>query len=493
MDYSNPILACQTPSYGLEPGRLNSMNARLSHNPRRLRAAWVLPNSDPASAIPDGEIVISNGKIEYVGPQRPAGSDPVIDFQEAAILPGLVNVHTHLDYTLMRGLIEDVEFFPWIRELNARKSALTMEDWEASAICGAAEAAASGITTIGDCCDSGAAMTGAKTIGLRGTIYQEVFGIDESRSVETILQELKQKVDNLKQAAVGTRLQAGISPHAPYTVRPELMRALARYAREENLRVCIHASESQAEVELLRSGTGPFADMFVRRGIVWNIPRKGTADYLHSLEILGPNTLLVHGVQLAAEEREALRGSGTAWAHCPKSNAKLGNGVAYLPMLTLENTHTDRQPAVGLGSDSVASNNGMDLFEEMRFAVLMQRAARRKIGALGASEAFEMATMGGARALGLDTEIGSLEAGKCADLCVFKLDELHSAPTYSPLNAIVYAGRASDVVHTYIDGELHYCADAPLSERFPGRNVEAAREKMRNAAHTMRQWRPDNT
>ena len=464
------------------------MNARLSHKPVHLRARWIMPTSAEGSAIENGEIVFENGTLEYVGPQRPAGTDQVIDIGNCALLPGLVNVHTHLDYTLMRGLLEDVEFFPWIRELTARKAALTQADWIASATCGAAEAVASGITTIGDCCDSGAALTGAIALGLRGIVYQEVFGIDESRPVAAILQELKQRVINLNAEADGSRLSVGISPHAPYTVRPELMRALAEYALAENLRICIHASESQAEVELLRSGTGPFAEMFTRRGIAWNVPRKGAANYLHDLGILGPNTLLVHGVQLAAEEREALRQTDTAWAHCPKSNAKLGNGVASLPMLGL--VSQGKGGAIGLGSDSVASNNSMDLFEEMRFAVLMQRAARRKIAAMNAGHAFEMATLGGARALGMDDRIGTLEPGKCADICVVKLDGLHSAPTYEPINAIVYAARASDVQQTWIDGELHYDADAPPSEQFPGRDISPAREQLRNAAQTMREWRP---
>ncbi len=130
---------------------------------------------------------------------------------------------------------------------------------------GAAEAVAGGVTTIGDCTDSGAALWGAKTLGLRGRIYQEVFGIDELRTVEEIVAELKAKVERLQTEAGDSLLEVGISPHAPYTVRPALMRELARMARQEGLRVCIHAAESQAEAELLRSGTGGIADMFARR------------------------------------------------------------------------------------------------------------------------------------------------------------------------------------------------------------------------------------
>src|SRR5581483_715444 len=155
---------------------------------QRLRAAWALPFSGPP--IPDAEVVIEGDRILEVRPASAASGSDVRDFGEAVLLPGLVNVHTHLDYTVMRGLLEDIEFFPWIRELTARKAALTWEDWVASATWGAAEAVAGGVTTIGDCTDSGAAFWGAKALGLSGVIYQEVFGIDELRPVAEIVEEL---------------------------------------------------------------------------------------------------------------------------------------------------------------------------------------------------------------------------------------------------------------------------------------------------------------
>ena len=305
-----------------------------STKPIQLRAAWVLPISGPP--VEHGEVVIESGRIMEVRAAAATSNADVIDFGPAIIMPGLVNVHTHLDYTVMRGLLEEIEFFPWIRQLTARKAALTWEDWVASATIGAAEAVAGGITTIGDCTDSGAALQGAKALGLSGVIYQEVFGIDESSPIDAILQELRDKVYNLVAAAASTRLEIGISPHAPYTVRPALMAALAGYADQHELKVCIHAAESQAEVELIRSGTGPIAAMFDRRGILWELPRSGAAMYLNSLGILGRKTLLVHGVQLAAEERTILEQSGVAWAHCPKSNAKLGNGVADVGLLGMD-------------------------------------------------------------------------------------------------------------------------------------------------------------
>jgi 5-methylthioadenosine/S-adenosylhomocysteine deaminase len=398
-------------------------------------------------------------------------------------MPGLVNVHTHLDYTVMRGLIEDIAFFPWIREMTARKAALEEADWVASATMGAAEAIAGGVTTLGDCTDSGAALLGAKALEMRGIVYQEVFGIDEAETVEAIVRELNYRVRALRWQAAGTRLRIGISPHAPYTVRPALFRALGAYAEEENLPVCIHAAESQAEAELIRQGTGPIAEMFARREIEWRAPGVSPVAYLDSLELLNARTLLVHGVQLSAGDRERVYRSGVAWAHCPKSNAKLGNGIASYGLLRW--FYGDNPPRIGLGSDSVASNNAMDLFEEMRFAVLVQRARRREYSAMTAREAVEMATIGGARALGLEREIGSLEPGKQADVIAVRVDSLHALPCYDPCSALVYAGSARDVAMTMIAGEVRY-----ENGRFAQADLTPVRARFLEAAEKMRAWRP---
>lgn len=461
-----------------------------------LRARWVLPISGPP--IENGEVVVEGDRIAEVRPVGASSSSAdVLDFGEAVLLPGLVNVHTHLDYTVLRGLLEDIEFFPWIRELTARKAAFTWEDWVASATWGAAEALAGGVTTLGDCTDSGAAFWGAKAMGLGGIVYQEVFGIDESQSVDEIVQELAVKVAQLEAESTGTRLTIGISPHAPYTVRPDLFRALAAYAERDRLPICIHAAESRAEAELLRMGTGPIAEMFARRSIDWRVPGMSAVAYLDQLGLLGPRTLLVHGVQVSVADRKIIQERNAAWAHCPKSNAKLGVGVA--PLGILGNSMRDRealepvpQARLGLGSDSVASNNAMDLFEEMRFAVLMQRGAHHRLNVLNAAEAVEMATLGGARALGLEAEIGSLEPGKRADLCAVRLEELHSAPAYDPYSALVYAARASDVVWTMIGGEVRFDAarGSRLEDRFPHIDLAPVRAQLRAAADKMRVWRP---
>jgi len=468
----------------------------MMHGKRTLRARWVLPIS--SAPIENGEVVIEGDRIVAVRHAiGPTGTD-VEDFGDAILMPGLVNVHTHLDYTVMRGLLEDIPFFPWIRELTARKAALTQEDWIASATWGAAEAIAGGVTTIGDCTDSGAALIGAKRLGLSGIIFQEVFGIDTRQTVAEILAELEAKLDRYRSETPGTLLAVGISPHAPYTVRPELMRALGRFAETGGLAVCIHAAESTAEVTLFQTGTGPIAEMFQRREIAWSAPNQSIVAYLEAQGVLSARTLLVHGVQVSAEDRVRMRRTGAAWAHCPKSNAKLGNGVAPLAILLdlpspYQVDNTGLGVRVGLGSDSVASNNTMDLFEEMRFAVLMQRGAQRRIDVLTAQAAVEMATRGGAEALGLAAEIGTLEIGKRADLCVVGLDDLHSVPAYHPYNALVYAARASDVLCTVIAGKTQYDRRRGMrwEDRFPNVDLMPVRLSVEEAANKMREWRPE--
>ena len=472
------------------------------------RAAWVVPVT--GEPIENGELVTQGDRIVAVRPAEGAIDSNGIDFGDAILIPGLVNVHTHLDYTFLRGCLEDVDFFPWIRELTARAFTIAPEDWAASATWGAAEAVSSGVTTIGDCSFSGAALHGAKTVGLGGIIYQEVFGIDEHRSVPEILIDLQEKVAVLREQCSGSLLEVGISPHAPYTVRAALMRALGEYAEAEKLPVCIHAAESQAESSLLQNGSGPFAEMFARRGIAWEAPGTSTVAYLGELGVLGSRTLLVHGVQISASDRTILERHDVAWAHCPKSNAKLGAGIAPLGLLSqrsLEEESEERDPGasndaevrsygryprVGLGSDSVASNNTVDLFEEMRFAVLMQRAAHRKIEVMSARAALELATIQGAHALRMESEIGSLEPCKRADFCVVALDQLHNSPVYDPYNALVYAARGSDVLYTVVGGKCRYDSRGVPAyvDRFPGLDLVPVREQLYVTQKKMRDWRP---
>ncbi|MDX1934020.1 MAG: amidohydrolase family protein [Capsulimonadales bacterium] len=427
---------------------------RFGTGPVRLRARWVVPVHLPP--IENGEVTVENGVITFIGKAFGPVDRNTHDFGMAAIVPGFVNVHAHLEYTVMRGLLEDMAFFPWIRTLTALKAYLNLDDWVASATLGAAEMVAGGITCVADAADAGASLSALATTGLRGIVYREVFGIEAEPSAAEIVRHLKNRLHDLRsqqhRLGTGDRVTLGISPHAPYTVRPDLFAALAEWSQEEDLPQTIHLAETQAEVDLIRNGTGPFAEMFDRRGIRWKTPGVSPTRYLADCGALLPGTLVVHTVHLDADDIARLKEAGCAIAHCPKSNGKLGAGFA--PVRALR----DADLPIGLGTDSVASNNNADMFEEMREAVFQSRARERDAAALTAGDVFRMATLGGATALGRQGEIGSLERDKRADLAVVRLDGLHVTPTAddNPIAALVFGCRASDVTLTMVGGKVVY-------------------------------------
>jgi len=410
-------------------------------------ARWVLPID--AAPLADGEVVVENGMVAAVRPVVTPANERR-DFGEAILMPGLVNAHSHLEYTALRGFLEDVPFFPWIRALTAAKAALTVEDWLWSARLGAMECLAAGITTLGDNTDAGVTMRVLADSGLRGIVYQELFGIDDREPVAPILARLRAKVDAHRHLA-SDRVTVGVSPHALYTIRPALFAAIGDYVAAERLPTSIHVAESASESALTERGEGPFAEMYARRGITWETPRATPTQYAAEMGALGPDTLAVHCVHQTNGDIALLASTGAAVIHCPKSNAKLGAGIAPLAAWL-------RTPGLrlGLGTDSAVSNNALDLFEEMRFALLMQRAVREEVEAVTARDVVRMATLGGAEALGLADRTGSLTPGKRADLIAVRLDRPHAVPATDPYAALVYAARADDVLFTLCNGEILY-------------------------------------
>jgi cytosine/adenosine deaminase-related metal-dependent hydrolase len=419
------------------------------------RAKWVVPIAgDP---IEDGGVLVRDDRIAAIGKAAALEGSlslfEVRELGEVALLPGLVNTHSHLELTLMRGLLEELDFREWIGRLTDIKlNRMTGNDLIDSARLGALEAVRSGVTCCGDTCDSGLALDALLESGIRGIVYQEVFGPDPAQSAAS-LARLAEKVAQLVDRAGDTgRVRVGVSPHAPFTVSADLFRGVAAFARERGLPVAIHTAESVAEERFVRRGTGPFADRLAERNIPWTPPGTSTIAYLRDLGVLACKPLLVHAVHATDADAEAIAETGSAVAHCPKSNAKFGHGVAPLAKLLSHGV------TVGLGTDSVASNNVVDMLDEARVAVLMARASGRDAAALSARRALELATIGGASALGLAGEIGSLEDGKRADLCAIALDGLHAAPVYDVETALVFSASARDVVLTVCGGRVVYDA-----------------------------------
>ena len=410
-------------------------------------ARWVLPVD--AVPIENGEVVVEDGVIAAVRPQRTSANERR-DFGDAVLMPGLVNAHSHLEYTALRGFLEDVPFFPWIRALTAAKAGLTSDDWLWSARLGAVECIAAGITTLGDNTDAGVTMRVLAESGLRGVVYQELFGIDDREPVGPILDGLRTKITAHRRLATG-RVSVGVSPHALYTIRPALFAAINTYVAEEGLPTSIHIAESPSESALTERGEGPFAEMYARRGITWQVPKTTPTEYANDMGALSPQTLAIHCVHQTEADIALMAASGAAIIQCPKSNAKLGAGVA--PLAAWLKTPGLR---LGLGTDSAVSNNILDLFEEMRFALLMQRAVRREVEVVTARDVVHMATLGGAEAMGLSHQAGSLTLGKRADLIAVRLDRPHAIPATDPYAALVYSARADDVLFTLCNGEVLY-------------------------------------
>ncbi|HEX8070396.1 MAG TPA: amidohydrolase family protein [Pyrinomonadaceae bacterium] len=412
-------------------------------------ARWVVPVAAPPVA--DGAVAVNGARVAAVGTradvaaQFPAAA--VEDFGAAVILPGLVNCHAHLELTVMRGFLdaEEGDFFAWLRKLTvARTLRMTADDLRASAAWGALEAARAGVTCVADGASGGTPVVAAlKELGLRGTVFQEVFGPDARMAREqwarsrAQLEALRADADEL--------VRVGVSPHAPYTVSAPLFELITDYALTEGVPLTLHAAESEAESLLLSEGRGPFAESYAQRGIEWRAPGLAPVQYLARLGVLAARPLLAHCIRVDDADIETIRQAGASVAHCPKSNAKLGHGHApYDKFLALRH---------GLGSDSVASNNTCDLLEEARTALLMGRAAApARLDELTAERALYDATAGGAEALGYGGQTGALVAGRAADLVAVRLDGAHQQPVHDPVRALVHASSGRDVIMTMVAG-----------------------------------------
>jgi cytosine/adenosine deaminase-related metal-dependent hydrolase len=394
----------------------------------RYHARWVVPVTTPP--INDGTVAVDAGRIVYVGPRSsaPAGADD--DLGDVILMPGLVNAHCHLELTAMRGFLEDLDFRRWIlRLVTAKRAVMTRDSLLDAARWGLEEGVRAGITTYGDTCDSGVAMRAMRDAGVRGVMFQEVFGPDPAQC-DGAMAELRERVGALRYLETPL-VQVGISPHAPYTVSDALFRAAVGLAREQGLPMAIHIAESDHETLYVAQGTGPFADALRARGIDVAPRAASPIRLLADLGVLAVNPLLIHCLRADAGDIQLISDARASVAHCPVSNAKLGHGIAPLVELLACGI------AVGLGSDSMASNNRMNMLEEARIALLMQRARLGVFETPGAQEALELATIGGARALRLDDLTGSLDAGKSADLAAFALDPV--GPLQDPMTAAVFS------------------------------------------------------
>jgi cytosine/adenosine deaminase-related metal-dependent hydrolase len=371
------------------------------------RAALVYPVSSPP--IRDGAVLVEGDRITWVGPRAAQPHAPnarIVELGDAVLSPGLVNAHTHLDLTVLRGLLDGASFFDWIRAVVAIRSRLTADEWLDSARLGALESLEAGVTTVADTAPTAASFDAMREFGLRGTAFIEVFGPDAAAAGGSMA-GLATLIDQLR-AGESALVRLGVSPHAPYSVSDELYRRVAVYAREASLPLAMHVAESVAESALVWRGAGPFAEMLRARGIAVEPRASSPVALLDQHGLLGERSLLIHCVQCDADALGRIRKSGAAVATCPMSNRYFGHGAAPVVDFLREKIR------LGVGTDSLGSNSSLAPLRDARAALGYRENETPEA-------VWRIATLGGASALGLDSATGSLEAGKQADLAAFPI------------------------------------------------------------------------
>jgi cytosine/adenosine deaminase-related metal-dependent hydrolase len=392
-----------------------------------ISADWVLPLDGPP--IEGGFVRWQDGRIVEVDRGRAERHYP-----DAVIVPGFVNTHSHLEYASYAGFGDGLAFGPWIATHMERKARLDWDAMLAVARCGAVDSLRSGVTTTADYSFCGAAATAAGDAGLRAIVYLEVFGADPDDAARQLAeQRLRTREHPL--------VRIGVSPHAPYTCTVDVY----RWCLSLGIPVGTHLAESANENEWLENGRGPLEAISAYLQPPTGRRAVGTLE-----AVLGPELLCAHCVELDADEIALLAARDVPVAHCPRSNALLGCGIAPLSELRAARVR------VGLGTDSPASTPSFDVFEEMRTAVYAARARERSAEALSATQALEIATAGAARALRLHDEVGTLTPGKRADLAVVSLAGSPYYPVEDPAAAVVFGGSPERVLETIVDGQTRY-------------------------------------
>lgn len=393
---------------------------------------------DQSDSIVQGELLIVDGKIASVG-GRGGSADVVIDADGGAVIPGFVQTHIHLCQTIFRGAADDLSLIDWLKKrvwpMEAAHSAGSIT---ASARLGIAELIKGGTTcalTMETVNHTSEVFKVVEESGFRATVGKCM--MDKGDEVPAALHEqtaasIDESIDLLESwhGKGDGRIRYCFAPRFAVSCTRELLEKVARLARERGVMVHTHASENTTECAMVETETG-----------LRNV------NYLDSLGLTGSHVALAHCVHLSDDEIDTLERTRTNVVHCPSSNLKLGSGIAPVAKLL------DRDISVSLGADGAACNNRLDMFTEMRTAALLQKAMHGP-EVLTARRVLRMATIDGARAIGLDGEIGSLEAGKRADVAVIRMGGLHATPAAELVSSLVYSTQASDVDTVVIDGQL---------------------------------------
>ncbi len=401
---------------------------------------------DPKRRIVDGDVVVAGGRIQAVGrtgsravARRAGRAAQVVDCTGLVIIPGLVQAHVHLCQTLFRGLADDLKLEDWLaRRIWPLEGAHTEESVYWSAMLGAAELLLGGTTAILDMetvRHTDAAFRALEQIGIRATAGKCLMDAPSApvplrERTDSALAEATDLCARWHDRADG-RLRWCWAPRFVPSCTGPLLRAVSDLAERTGTLIHTHAAETPVELQIVMRETG-----------------QDEIAYLDAVGIAGERAVLAHCVWVDPEGIRRLARQRTGVVHCPSSNLKLGSGIAPVPEMLRAGCR------VGIGADGAPCNNRLDGFAEMRLAALIQKP-RLGPDALPAAQVLELATLGGARVLGLEREIGSVEVGKRADLTVLDLSGPHTQPDSADLvSRIVYSARASDVRHVLVDGQL---------------------------------------
>jgi 5-methylthioadenosine/S-adenosylhomocysteine deaminase len=397
-------------------------------------AAHVVP-VEPRGVLDDHAVAIDDGRIVALlradhALQRYEARD-VVRLDRHVLIPGLVNLHCHAAMALMRGIADDVPLMAWLQQHIWPVEAKHMSDEfvHDGSLLAMAEMLRGGVTCVNDMYFfPEATARAALRAGIRATLG--VIAIEFPSAYAPDAAGYLQKGLATRDAYQGEPLLGfALAPHSPYTVGDEMLKRMAVLAEELDLPIHCHVHETLAEIEqgLAQHGMRPF-------------------ERLRRLGVVGPRLIAVHSVHMEGIELDTMAREGVSVAHCPSSNLKLASGIA--PVAGMR----ERGIRVGVGTDGAASNNRLDVLTEMRTAALLAKVSSGNAGAMNAADSLEMATLQGARALGLDGRIGSIAVGKSADLAAVELSSLETLPCFDPVSHLAYAAGREHVTHVWVEG-----------------------------------------
>lgn len=380
-----------------------------------------------------GSVLIEDDKITEISDKKVSNdADEIIDGEGKILLPGLINTHTHMPMTLLRGVADDLPLDSWLNDhIFPREAHLEGEHCYAGALLAALEMIKSGTTACNDMyffMDEVARAVDES--GIRGLICHGMIDFFDEDKRKSEFKETQRIIDKCHNTADG-RIKVSLGPHSPYTCSAELLNWVRKKADEKDLKIHIHVSETEKEIE----------DSL-------NDKKKRPFEYLDDLKFLGPDVIAAHSVWLSGAEIALIKDNNVKISHNPLSNMKLASGISPVSDLLVNDV------CVSLGTDGVASNNNLDLFQEMKTSTLLQKVRTLDPTVLPASNVLEMATINGAKALGIENEVGTVEVGMKADLILVDTKVPHMTPSSNLISHLVYSAEGSDVSTVLCNGKI---------------------------------------